>query len=397
MPPVDPAFRHWSDTARRTPIADVAAGRGLRLRGGIERVGPCPDCGGRDRFGINTRKNVFGCRQCGKAGGPIDLVMMLDGLTFVQACERLTGQPPPDCKESGLPPERIAEIEAAWALRRSQSDAAEARFVENERQKMRRQWERAKPAPYSLVEDYLRLRAVALPPGATLRFMPDWTLFHDHNDAANKAMPAALHRGPCMFAAICGPDGHFSALHMTWLDLSRPDGKAQVPDPKTGEFVTAKKVRGVKKGGRIELVRPPHPRRLVIGEGIETTLSVRQALLETGEDLSRVAFWCAIDLQNLGGMHLGKVVHPTMRRIDSLDRSYPLNVPGPVPDLDAPAIPIPDSVEEVITLGDGDSDPFTARQAHARAATRWARPGRRVIPLFSPPGTDFNSFLRGQS
>lgn len=394
MRPASPLFRAWADAARAVPIADVTQARGLRLRGSVERVGPCPHCGGEDRFGINTRKNIFGCRGCGNAGGPIDLVMLLDGLTFLQACEHLTGQAPPDGRESGLSQDKLAEMEAERAAKRREADAASASYAEVERRQLYRWWERAKFCAGTPAEAYLRLRGVDLPGGALLRFEPEWALYDDRLDAAGRRQPTVVHRGPCLFAAIVGPDGHFSGLHMTWIDLARPDGKALVPDPRTGEFVAAKKMRGAAKGGRIELVRVRDPWCLVIGEGIETTLSFRQGLVREGRDLKGIAFWGALSLQNLGGPHLEKVTHPTLRRIDKLDRSYPLTLPGPVPDLTGKAIPVPDTVAHVITLGDGDSDLFTAVQAHARAARRWAKPGRRVAPVFAPVDTDFNSYLR---
>jgi hypothetical protein len=50
------------ERARFVPIEGEIARRGIRLRGTIERVGPCPVCGGRDRFSINTKKRVWNCR-----------------------------------------------------------------------------------------------------------------------------------------------------------------------------------------------------------------------------------------------------------------------------------------------------------------------------------------------
>lgn len=398
MPPADPAFRQWVDQARDTPIADVCAGRSLRLRGTVERVGPCPNCGGRDRFGINTRKNIFRCRGCKpEGGGPIDLVMHLDGVPFGAAVEILTGRPSPSGQDSGITPEVLAEIEAERARKRAEREAASAIWSENERAKIRRWWERAKPAPGTPVEAYLRLRGVDLPVGAKLRFHPNLTLWDDRRDAEGKRKSVEVHRGPAMLAAIAGPDGHFSGLHMTWLDLSAPDGKARVSDPETGELTPAKKIRGTKAAGRIELVRAEEPRRLFLGEGIETTLSVWRAMRDVGLSRPGDVYWSAIDLGNLGGRHAFTVRHPELRQVDKIGRSRPVNVEGPVPDLDVPAIPIPDSVAEVVTLGDGDSDPFTTRQAHLRAEARWTRPGRFVRAVFAPAGTDFNTMIRATS
>ncbi len=80
------------DRARRTPIEAVVRERGLKLKGRAERVGPCPRCGGTDRFGVNAKKQVFNCRGCGAKGGVIALVMFLDGCDFRTAIKRLSGE-----------------------------------------------------------------------------------------------------------------------------------------------------------------------------------------------------------------------------------------------------------------------------------------------------------------
>ena len=82
--------------ARRTPIEDILERHGVRLRGRAERVGPCPVCGGTDRFGVNTTKQLFMCRQCGSKGGSIDLEMFLTGSDFTAAVETLTGDRAPE-------------------------------------------------------------------------------------------------------------------------------------------------------------------------------------------------------------------------------------------------------------------------------------------------------------
>lgn len=391
MAPRDPLFGAWMDAARATPIADVASVRGLRLRGSVEKVGPCPGpgCGGTDRFGLNTRKNVFGCRRCGASGGPIDLVMLCDGVDAVKAAEILTGRPPPGAG-SGVTAEDLARIEQERTRRQVEAAVSSMRYSEEERTKLWRWWSAARAPAGTPVETYLRLRGLSLPPTKALRFHPKFGLYHDR-----KGGSVRVHEGPAMFAAIRGPDGHFSGLHMTWLDLTKPDGKAEVANPDTGEIGPAKKVRGSKTAGRIELVRVEAPVKLVIGEGIETTLSARQALIEQGVDVARIAFWASIDLHNLGGKHVGTVAHPTERVLDVRGRSRPVRLASAVPDLDAPAIAVPDGVEEVITLGDGDSDPVLTRLTHERAKARWARPGLTVRAVFPPANVDFNTFLRG--
>lgn len=82
------------ERARAVPIESIIEQRGIKLRGRIERVGPCPRCGGEDRFAINTKKRVFLCRQCGAAGDAIGLVQFLDGVDFPTAVCTVTGEKP---------------------------------------------------------------------------------------------------------------------------------------------------------------------------------------------------------------------------------------------------------------------------------------------------------------
>jgi hypothetical protein len=93
------------ERAHAMRIEDEIAHRGIRLRGAVDRCGPCPQCGGRDRFSINTRKQVFLCRGCAACGDVIALVRFLDGCDFREAIERLTGErasePPPKAESEG--------------------------------------------------------------------------------------------------------------------------------------------------------------------------------------------------------------------------------------------------------------------------------------------------------
>ena len=88
-------FNSWVERARKVPIEHVIGQRGIRLSGKTDRNGPCPVCGGTDRFSINTSKGVWNCRQCGLGGDVINLVQHLDSIDFIAACTRLAGEPPP--------------------------------------------------------------------------------------------------------------------------------------------------------------------------------------------------------------------------------------------------------------------------------------------------------------
>ncbi len=387
----DAWFRAWVDQARETPIAAVIDDprRGLRLRGRVERVGPCPNCGGRDRFQVNTFKGRWLCRSCrpqkGAGNDVIGLVRFLDGCDFLAACETLTGQAPPRGEGQHLSVAELAQLERERAERVAAAEANSERYRRREIRTLRGWWEAAERAAGSPVEAYLALRRCTLPRGACLRYRPAAELWADGKKGA-----ALVHVGPAMVGAILGPEGRFTGLHTTWIDLAAADGKALVPNPDDGEFVPAKKMRGSVAGGRIELVRHPEPWHVVMGEGNETTLSMHDDLREAGRDLDGVAFWSGLSLGNIGGPAKDTVDHPTQR--DRANR--PRKVPGPVPI--GEGIPIPDSVTRITLLRDGDSDPFLTDCALERASLRWARPGRIIVAAEAPAGTDFNNLRRGR-
>ena len=85
-------------------LLDLIALRGIETRRvsaaeGGEWAGPCPLCGGRDRFRIWPHKAHDGhsiappgrywCRQCGIQGDAIDYLRRVEGLSFGEACARL--------------------------------------------------------------------------------------------------------------------------------------------------------------------------------------------------------------------------------------------------------------------------------------------------------------------
>ena len=82
---------------RRADILDMAWRLGLRARlkrCGGEWIGPCPSCGGRDRFSINPAKGLWNCRGCGVGGDAIDLLRHLTGSSYEEAVEQMGGMPP---------------------------------------------------------------------------------------------------------------------------------------------------------------------------------------------------------------------------------------------------------------------------------------------------------------
>ena len=83
------------ERASAVRIEDEIERRRIKLVGRVDRCGPCPLCGGKDCFSINTRKQVFLCRGCVARGNVIALVRFLDGCGLLEALEYLTGERAP--------------------------------------------------------------------------------------------------------------------------------------------------------------------------------------------------------------------------------------------------------------------------------------------------------------
>jgi hypothetical protein len=117
----DAAFEAWVDRARSLPIeAGLPSPMHWKKVGPIEKIGPCPRCGGDDRFSINGAKGLWCCRRGRDDGSNIDgkdaisLVMHLEGCNFLEAVERLNGGPQPGSWETApRSPTQRADPDAA--------------------------------------------------------------------------------------------------------------------------------------------------------------------------------------------------------------------------------------------------------------------------------------------
>lgn len=340
-------------------------------RFGVERVGPCPGpgCGGDDRFAVNTRKGVFLCRICGAGGDQVNLVRLVRGLDFQAALDWLCG-----------PPQELSEAERAEIRRR---DAGNASRKAAEAEKFRAAaiadargiWVRGVVAEDSPVRDYLALRGITrtllpvLP--VCLRYHPG--LPYMVKDGGGGWVCA--HRGPAMLAAIQGGDGRFSGVHRTWFDLGAAQGKIALVHPQTGAGLKRKKSMGSKKGGAIRLSAGEAP-VMVMGEGIETTLSAQIAAPGLG------VFWAGVDLGNMAGQRM---------------MGQGLKYAG-VPDMeDRAAFVPPPWVRRLIFIRDGDS---AARETEAKLQAGLRRamlrhPGLVAQIADCPAGADLNDVLLG--
>lgn len=158
---------------------------------------------------------------------------------------------------------------------------------------------------------------------------------------------------PAMLAAISGPDGVHVATHRTylertgggWIKLRHTDAKLSI-----GNFAQGS-IRIWRGASKRPLRDAPHGEPVVIGEGIETCLSIALACPE-------LRILCAVSLGNMGSVWL------------------------------------PDQVRMVILAADNDTHP-AARKGLQRAIERHIDAGREVRVARSQEGNDFNDMLRG--
>ena len=276
------------DVARSVRIEDELARRGIKLRGRVDRCGPCPRCDGDDRFSINLKKQVFRCRQCGaKGGGSIDLVMFLDGSDFKEAVATLTG----------FAPERTV---CSIAKQRDQVVKQPNKELPNGIGKLALElWHASIDPRGTLVHCYLEHRRLDLPDDAaseSIRFHPNCRIGGEHHPAMVCLVRNILTNEP-------------QAIHRTALT---PEGLAVKRDGKTFRMSL-----GPVAGGAIKIDADEHATQgLCIGEGVETCLAGRQM------GLRRV--WSAV---NTGGI----ARFPVLSGVDGLHifRDDDANLAGP--------------------------------------------------------------------
>ena len=211
---------------------------------------------------------------------------------------------------------------AAYAMLRQKLDLVEAPRAPDRSAAVNRIWGETVPAKGTLVETYLRSRAITMP-------VPDAIRFHE-----NLWHPGSRQTWPAMVAARTSVDGTLVAIHRTYL---RSDGLGKAP------VVPARMDLGPTKGTAIRLSSLSDD--LVIGEGIETTLSIVQDQKRPG--------WAA-----------GSAV--TLRFLE-----------------------LPPEVRKVTFLVDGDD----AGRAATQAAVKKLVGKLRVFTAKAPPGKDFNDLL----
>jgi hypothetical protein len=272
--------------AREITIAEAAPRLGLALKGNkAEQAMPCPRCGGKDRFALNTAKNKWNCRG-GSIGGndAIGMAAHLHGLEvsrreeFLEACAAVLGEAVPDGAEE-ISEERRAELRAqAQALKaRAEAEAADrdrqaGDFRDKELAKCRGIYEAAATSLGGTdAARYLRARAGLTSHAGSLlvapRFAARLTFWHGRTERGD---PRDIWCGPAMVLPFIDAAGEIIGIHQTWIDLGEvPKFRPKLVCPDTGEALPTKKMRGSKKGGLLPVAGEMSATRWVLGEGIE--------------------------------------------------------------------------------------------------------------------------------
>lgn len=383
----NPRMAAWVERARVAPLLEVAQRAGAQLRrAGAEMVGPCPLCGGTDRFAVNPKQGVWNCRGALGGGDAISLIMHVHACEFVEAVEFITGEPKPDRSMDETDDQRRAREAKQKRIKESAQARKEAdeRFAEWKRRQdeeaIAAVLERATPIWGTHAEAYLRARG--LTPArrlcGDLRHVAALDYFGHANDGDEKKTHLATL--PAMVAIVRDAAGAMIGIHQTFLDPVEP----RKWKPIGAGTNRAKKIRGKAKVGLIRL--GPLGERLAIGEGIESSLSWL-ALGHGGDDISLAA---GISLGNISGGCTGTLAHPKKRKPDGTPTRYPNGVPDPA----RPGIILPEGVRELTLLGDGDSDPYETNGKIRAAVERYRVGGRLVTVHFAPEGYDFNDVLK---
>lgn len=396
--------------ARAIELADYAGRIGRVPLRGAEWTGPCPLAGGKDGFAVNPGKGVWNCRKCGLGGHDAislaahELGHDLKSRTgFLEACAAVLDRAIPDPDQRESDEERAAREARMAAAREKAKRQAEAhaekqnRYRQIEITKARGIYFHASMVTGSAgraVRDYLRLRCGAEMDDAVfenIRFDDRHTFWHDKDEFDN---PLSLHVGPAMIAPYVDLTGSVTGCHETWIDLANdPKYRPVLICPKEGKRLSAKKMRGAKKGSVIPVCGDLSARRWVLGEGIENVATV--AALEGFR--ADTFYGAAGDIGNLCGPAEGRERHPTLTMTDKRGRVRAVTVAGPMPKAGlAPGecLDVPDHVDDLVLVADGDSDPVETAFAMARAERRFERPGRVVATAWPPEGAgDFSEVM----
>jgi hypothetical protein len=337
----------------------------------------------------------YHCFGCGAHGDAITFRMQFHNLDFKPALGELADEYGLRDRFEAITGEKVQKRERPAPLKRPIATGDREREASRREDFMldlvRLWWRQGVPAAGTLVETYLRHRipGYGVPP-VSLRFCAAVPESFDPKDPLNKVTWPAMLAGVQVAA---GPQaGKVRGLHITYLARDGR-GKAQIE--------TTKRMLGQCWGGAVRLTPIVPDMPFIVGEGIETTETVRmRRLKKRGPDSA--TFWAALSWGNLAGAgdpdkQASAPFHPTKRRKDpqTKEETGPrIRLPTIYPDFSRPGIIVPTDCSEAILLCDGDSDPWNTRAMMRRATRRIQKQGKPVRQVWADRGHDFNSMVQ---
>jgi len=285
---------------------------------------PCPMCGGKDRFRFICSENGgrWICNQCGSGDG-------MDLLQSVLKC---------DFKSTA---EKLRPIVYGFPMAPPKHGPSKA---DKKRHLMKNLeiWKEADTESQGL-EEYLQSRGLLYDEfcGADLRLHPSLPFYNENGEMQKKM--------PCMLARISTREGKLAAIHRTYLHACGD-----------GTFKTKKKITVPSRewgGGAIRLFPCRKENRIIVGEGIETVLSVRAHIMRVHK--ITIPCWAGISANNLE------------------------------------KIAIPEHISNIMVAGDNDLS-FTGQKSAYILANRLVVHDKRraTVTLPSRDGNDFNDQIK---
>lgn len=248
---------------------------GVEIRFLVNKHGPCPMCGGRDRFRFDDLdgSGSYYCNQCG-AGTGVILIRKLHGWDHATACAEIDKMIGADRGVVRTAKTTTARPDDGASRRRAQIERliAEARATH-------------------VVRDYLSRRGiVAISPA--LRGHPRCPYFDDDTRKL-------VGRFPAVIAPIIGPDGELQSVQRIYIADIDPRKK---PLPPVSTI----------KGAAIRLFDPENG-MLGIAEGVETALAAHT--------LFRVPVWSVLSERGMQAFDPPVEIHKLLVFADN-DRNH---------------------------------------------------------------------------